>query len=58
MLSRIRVLNDSNLGIFEQAEHILSGNVPSSAALKQLLLRNAPVVFSCPISFKTQKGSR
>ena len=57
-LSRIRFLNDSYLGIFEQAEHISSGNVPSSAALKQLLLRNAPVVFSCLVSFKTKKGSR
>lgn len=57
-LSRIRFLNDSYLGIFEQAERISSGNVPSSAALKQLLLRTAPVVFSCPVSFKTKKGSR
>ena len=34
-LSRTRFLNDSNFGIFEQAEHISCENVPTSAALKE-----------------------
>ena len=56
-LSSTHFLNDFDLGIFEQAEHISSENVPASAALKQLLLRNVPVIFSGPVSFKTKKGS-